>query len=54
MANRFQDDTLQYLLGCTPNVLHDMYKMLHNLVDMLSFDIFFFETDVAQGMIFKS
>ena len=53
MANRFQDDTLRYLLGFTPNVLHDMYKILHNLVDILSFDIFFSEIGAAQGMIFK-
>ena len=48
-----QDDSIRDLLGFDPLVIFQQYNLSHNPVDMLSFDNFFLQTDIAQGMIFK-
>ena len=39
--------------GFDPNVIHEKNNLSYKLVDILSFDNSFLETDVAQGMTFK-
>ena len=47
------DNSIGYLLGFNETILWEEYNLSPNLVDILSFDIIFIETDIAQGMIFK-
>ena len=47
------DDTLRDLIGFKPTVLHEDYNLSDKLVDIISFDNIFLETDIAQGTIFK-
>ena len=48
-----QDDSLRDLPGLKPKALHEEYILSDYPVDILSFDKNFFETDIAQRMIFK-
>ena len=48
------DDSKRNLLGFNASTKNEEYDLLHNPVDILSFDKFFLETDIGQGMIFKS
>ena len=41
------------LLGFNESILSKAYNLSPNPVDILSFDNFFLETDIAQGMVFK-
>ena len=47
------DDSIGSLLGSDETILYKEYNLSPNLVDVLSFDIMFIETGIAQGMIFK-
>ena len=47
------DDSLGDLLGLNGTTIHEEYNLSPNPVEFLSFDNFFLECDVAQGMIFK-
>ena len=47
------DDSLKDLLGFQTITLYEEYNLSTNPVDILSFDNFFLECDIAQGMIFK-
>ena len=47
------DDSIRNLLGFIANTLYEEYNLSPNPVVILSFDKFFLETDIAQGMIFK-
>ena len=46
-------DNIGKLLGFNETILCEEYNLSQNPVDILSFDNFFLETDLAQGMIFK-
>ena len=48
-----RDDSLRALLGFNPSTLFEHYNPAPNPVDILSFDNFFLETNIAQGMIFR-
>ena len=45
------DDSVRDLLGLSGRELYGEYTFSSNHVNILSFDIFFLETDIAQGMI---
>ncbi len=47
------DDSIGNLPGFNETILWEEYNLSPNPVDILSFDIIFIETDIAQGMIFK-
>ena len=47
------DDSIGTLLGFDEILVWGKYNLSDNLVDILSFDNFFIETDIAQGIIFK-
>ena len=47
------DDSIRDLLLFNKTAFYEDYNISHNPVDILSFDNFFFECDIAQGMIFK-
>ena len=48
------DDSIRNLLGLSENMLFKEYILSNNLVDILSFDKFFFERDIARGrMLFR-
>ena len=47
------DDSIRYLLGFKPKVIHEEQNLSDYPVDTLSFDNIFLESDIAQGMIFK-
>ena len=47
------DDSIRDLLGFNARTLYEEYTPSNNLVDILSFDNIFLETDIAQGMIFR-
>ena len=47
------DDSLKDLLGFHAVTLYEEYNLSTNPVDILSFDNFFLECDIVQGMIFK-
>ena len=47
------DNSIGDLLGFKPVKIHEGYNLSDHLVDILSFDNSFLETDIAQGMIFK-
>ena len=47
------NDSVGSLLGFNETFLYKEYNLLPNPVDILSFDNFFLEADIAQGMIFK-
>ena len=47
------DDSIKDLLGFNAITLYEDYNLSPNLVDFLSFDIFFLECNITQGMIFK-
>ena len=47
------EDSIGTLLGFNETILWEEYNLSPNLVDTLSFDKFFIETDIVQGMIFK-
>ena len=46
-------DSIKDLLGFHANTLYEENKLSTNPVDILLFDTFFLEYDIAQGMIFK-
>ena len=46
------DDIIRNL-AFNENIFYDEYNLLPNPVDILSFDNFFLECDIAQSMIFK-
>ena len=46
-------DTLRGLLAFKPKVLNDECDLSDYPVDILSFDIIFFESDIAHGFIFR-
>ena len=46
-------DSIGSLLGFNKRTIYEEYNLSDNPVDILSFDNIFFETDIAQGMIFK-
>ena len=47
------DDSIRDLLGFKPKVIHEEYNLSDYPVDILSFDNFFIQADIVQGMIFK-
>ena len=47
------DDSIRDLLGFNASTLYEEYNLSPNPVDILSFDNFFLETDIAQGVISK-
>ena len=47
------DDSIGDLLGFNKTTIFEEYNLSPNLVDILSFDNIFMETDIAKGMIFK-
>ena len=47
------DDCIKDLLGFHAITLFEEYNLSSNLVDILSFDKIFLETEIAQGMLFK-
>ena len=47
------DDSIRNLLGFNKTTIFEDYKSSPNPVDILSFDNFFIETDIAKGMIFE-
>ena len=47
------DDNIGNLVGFHETILYKEYHLLHNPVDMSSFNNFFLESDFAKGMIFK-
>ena len=47
------NDSIRDLLGFKPNVIHEECHLSDYPVDLLSFDNYFLECDIAQGMIFK-
>ena len=47
------DDSIGSLLGFNKRTIYDEYNLSDNPVDLLSFDNFFIECDIAKGMIFK-
>ena len=47
------DDSIRGLLGSEPKVIQEEYNLSDYPVDILSFDKFFLECNIAQGLIFK-
>ena len=47
------DDSMGDPLGFNKTTISEEFNLSHNPVDILSFDNFFIETDIAKGMIFK-
>ena len=47
------EDSIGSLLGFNKRTIFEEYNLSDNPVDILSFDIIFIETDIAQGMIFR-
>ena len=47
------DDSMRDLLEFNGRTLYEEYNLSPNPVDILSFDNFFLECDIAQGMIFE-
>ena len=47
------DDSLGQLLGFNRTTIFEHYNLSPNVVDILSFDNIFIETNIARGMIFK-
>ena len=47
------DDSIRDLLGFNKTTIFEEYNLSPKHVDILSFDNFFLECDIAQGMIFK-
>ena len=47
------DDSIGDLLGFNKTTIFEEYNLSPNLVDILSFDNIFIETDIAKGLIFK-
>ena len=47
------EDSIGTLLEFNESILYEEYNLSLNPVDILSFDNFFIETDIAQGIIFK-
>ena len=47
------DDSIESLIGFNEILVWGKYNLSDNPVDILSFDNFFLECDIAQGMIFK-
>ena len=47
------DDNIGNLLGFHETILWQEYNLTPNTVGILSFDNFFLECDIAQGLIFK-
>ena len=47
------DDSIGDLLGFIKTSIFEEYNLSPNPVDLLSYDNFFLETDIAKGMIFK-
>ena len=48
------NDSIANLLGFKETLLYKEYNLSHNPADTLSFDNIFLETDIAQGMTFRS
>ena len=47
------DDSKRDLLGFNKTTIYEEYNLSQNLVDILSFDNFFIECNIVQGIIFK-
>ena len=47
------DDSVRDLLGFNKTTIFEEYNLSPNLVDILSFDNIFLESNIARGMIFK-
>ena len=47
------DDSIRDLLGFNKTSIYEKYNLSPNPVDITSFDNFFIESDIAQGIIFK-
>ena len=47
------DDSIRDLLGFNKTTIYEEYNLSPNLVDILSFDNIFSESNIAQGMIFR-
>ena len=47
------EDSIPDLLGFNKTSIYEKYNMAPNPVDIISFDNFFIESNIAQGMIFK-
>ena len=47
------NDSIGELLGFNKTTIYEDYNFSQNPADIISFDNFFFEADVAQGMIFR-
>ena len=47
------NDSIGEMLGFNKTTIYGEYNFSQNLVDIISFDYIFIETDVAQGMIFR-
>ena len=47
------DDSIRDLLGFSARTIYEEYTLSSNPVDILSFDNFFIETDIAKGLIFS-
>ena len=48
-----RNEGIRDLLGFKPKVIHEEYTLSDYPVDILSFDNFFLESNIAQGMIFR-
>ena len=48
------DDNIRIFLGFNKTTVFAEYSLLPNPVDILSFDNLFLESNIAQGMIFRS
>ena len=48
------NNSMRDLLGFKPKVIHEEYNLSDYAIDILSFDNIFLESDIAQGMIFKT
>ena len=47
------EDSIGQLLGFSKTTIYEEYNISPNLVDIISFDNFFIECDIARGMIFR-
>ena len=47
------NDNIRNLLGFNGTTLYEKYNLLPNIADILSIDIFFLETVIAEVLIFK-
>ena len=47
------DDSIRDLLGFNKTSIYEQYNLSPNPVDILSFDNYFLECNIAQGMIFR-